>query len=65
MTEVCLRRKSDGLYYVGKGRFTTAPKFVASQSKAQTIIRVDLGADLTEYDILTRAQMALSEGLPK
>lgn len=63
MSEVCIRRKKDGLFYIGKTRgFASAPKFLPSEAKAHVVIRVDLGADLAEYDVLTRKALANPSG---
>lgn len=61
MTPVIVRRKRDGLFLSkphGFGRipiFTANPSRLKSRDRAITIIRVDLGQDLDDYEI-TEAQ---------
>lgn len=62
MDPVAVRRKADGLYLdntkgSGGGRFTKDPRFIKSEAKAKMLIRVDLGRDLKEFDILPRDEV--------
>ena len=61
MTPVVVRRKSDGLFLmkpVGGGRhlFGATAGRLKSYSKAVTIIRVDLGDSLNDYDIIDKPE---------
>lgn len=64
MDELAIQRLRDGRFYKG-GRaqadksWSDTPKFVrVKPSRAEVIIRVDLGMDLDEVRILTREQIA-------
>lgn len=59
-SHVAIRRKRDGLYLVGYSmvarNWSDKPKFVPSLSRAKTVVRVDLGDDLADYEFPTRDQ---------
>jgi len=57
---VAIRRKRDGKYliesngiYVG---WADKPRFVKSEAKAKMLIRVDLGGDFDEFEIVQKVK---------
>lgn len=51
MTAVAIRRKADGKYAHNAYIHADKPRYLLSESKAIAFIRVDLGADLDEYEL--------------
>ncbi len=50
---VAIRRKSDGRFFVGgRKQYDTKPRPIRSASAAEMIIRVDLGEDLEDFEII-------------
>lgn len=64
-SQVAIRRRADGMFKDGNGQndWGVTPRFVASRAKAITIIRVDLGGDLADFEIVTRAALNTNAGV--
>ena len=61
MELVAVRRKRDGKYLIDSagtyGGWADKPRFIKSEAKARMMIRVDLGRDLSEFEIVPRDQV--------
>lgn len=60
-SDIAIRRKRDGWYYGGRSGWRAAPKFLqdVTMARLQTIVRVDIGDDLADYEFPTRAELRL------
>ncbi len=59
-TDVGIRRKHDGVWlWTRSGVIQTSetPKFLSSRSKAILSVRSDMGLDLNEVELITRAEI--------
>lgn len=57
MSEVAIRRVCDGKYAHNAYIHADRPRFIASEAKARMVIRIDIGADLDEYELVSREQV--------
>lgn len=62
-TDVAIRRRSDGLFlytlvWPKLLQTSETPKFLSSESAARLAVRVDMGLDLGEVDLVTRGELA-------
>lgn len=51
---VAVRRRRDGLYLRGPGQWGEVARFLPSRARAEMVIRIDLGDDLADYEIISR-----------
>jgi hypothetical protein len=70
LTDVAVRRKSDGLFLWTRSGFTmepcVTPKFLPSVERAKLSVRIDMGLSLDDVEFVTRAEInATDSAVPK